>query len=188
VTHYLPAGRVYICTLDFHLNLDRVWRQQGLYDRMDQQRYIHHIGYTHPPEMPYYRRGYPHALWSSISPRSTLIGACRFLAEVGCPLDSTTDSELFKTFYRNEGRAMESQPVPFLPSPCLDHVTIGQCKWSMSFCTNKMAAGSDGLQIALVILGLLIHLQPEKTDHTDLVDVKAENLGFYACSRFSRDN
>ena len=27
-----------------------------------------------------------------------------------------------------------------------------------------------------------------KTDHTDLVDVKAENLGFYACSRFSRDN
>lgn len=40
---------------------------------------------------------------------------------------------------------------------------------------GKMAAGSDGLQIALVILGLLIHLQPEKTDHTDLVDVKAEN-------------
>jgi hypothetical protein len=37
-------------------------------------------------------------------------------------------------------------------------------------------------------LGLLIHLQPEKTDHTGLVDVKAENLGFYACSRFSRDN
>ena len=40
-----------------------------------------------------------------------------------------------------------------------------------------MAAGSDGLQIALVILVLLIHLQPEKTDHTDLVDVKAENVG-----------
>ena len=51
-----------------------------------------------------------------------------------------------------------------------------------------MAADSDGLQIALVMLGLLIHLQPEKTDHTDLVDVKAENLGFYACSRFWRDN
>jgi hypothetical protein len=44
------------------------------------------------------------------------------------------------------------------------------------------------LPLLIVILGLLIHLQPEKTDHTDLVDVKAENLGFYACSRFSRDN
>ena len=51
-----------------------------------------------------------------------------------------------------------------------------------------MAAGSDGLQIALVIMGLLIHLQPEKTDHTDLFEVKAEHLGYYACSRFSRDN
>jgi hypothetical protein len=47
-------------TLDFHLNLDR----------MDQQRYVHTSHWIYPsPWMPYYRRGYPHALWSSILPR-----------------------------------------------------------------------------------------------------------------------
>ena len=50
------------------------------------------------------------------------------LEEVGSPQDSTTDTELFKTFNRNKGRAMESAPVPFLPTLFLDFVIMGQCR------------------------------------------------------------
>ncbi|CAG2205039.1 unnamed protein product [Mytilus edulis] len=51
-----------------------------------------------------------------------------------------------------------------------------------------MAAGSGGLKIALLIFGFFARLQPEKSNHSDLNEVKADNLGFYACSQTSREN
>jgi len=66
VTHYLLAGREYI---RFSSQFGQGVETRALTGWTNNGTYTHHIGYTHPPEMPYYRRGYPHALWSSILPR-----------------------------------------------------------------------------------------------------------------------
>ena len=53
---------------------------------------------------------------------------------------------------------------------------LAHCRWFSPGTRNKMAAGVGGLQTALILIGFIIHFQPNFNNNIKVYDVRPQGL------------